>query len=215
MRLVLFGPPGAGKGTQAARLRDALGLRIISTGYLIRSAIRQGSPLGMRVKELVQCGGLVPDETVRDLSSEAIVHQRFSNFILDGYPRTMQQAQWLEAFLEAYKAPLMAVLYLDVPDDVIVERLSGRRMDTQTGDSYHISLNPPPGHMPEERLIQRKDDRPEAVLARLETYHRDTRPLVDYFDHKGLLVTIDGTASLDAVFEEICAAMGVEERISV
>ncbi len=215
MRLVLFGPPGAGKGTQAGRLRDTLGLNIISTGYLIRSAIRQRSPLGLRVKELVQRGGLVPDETVRDLASEAIVHQRFDNFILDGYPRTMQQAEWLTAFLEAYKAPLTAVFYLKVPDAVIVDRLSGRRMDTKTGDSYHVALNPPPDSIPADRLIQRPDDRPEAVLERLKTYHRDTMPLVKYFGRSGLIVPIDGTATFDDVFEEICASVGMEERVSV
>lgn len=203
MRLVLFGPPGAGKGTQAKMLKERFGLNIISTGNLIRTAIREETPLGLKAASTVHRGGLVPDEVVRDLANEAIAAIDFRKFILDGYPRTPQQAIWLDAFLSDAKAPLHAVISLHVPDERIVERLSGRRIHKITGESFSPGLNPPPVEMDPALIVQRTDDEPEAVLARLRTYHEETWPVAEWYSERGLLREVDGVGPLSAVTERI------------
>jgi adenylate kinase len=203
MRLVLFGPPGAGKGTQAKVLKEQFGLSIISTGNLIRTAIREETPLGLKAAATVHRGGLVPDDVVRDLANEAIMATGFRNFILDGYPRTRQQAMWLDAFLEEAGAPLHAVISLDVPDQRIVERLSGRRIHKITGESFSMDMNPPPSGMDPSLIVQRTDDEPEAVLSRLRTYHEETWPVAEWYAARGLLRQVNGVGSLAEVTQRI------------
>ena len=207
MRLVLFGPPGAGKGTQSLLLKEHFGLDVISTGNLIRTAIRNGTPLGKKVEEHVHAGGLVPDELVRDLANEAMAAHKFDRFILDGYPRTSRQARWLTAFLDAYKSPLQAVISLKVSDDAIVDRLSNRRINKLTGESYHLTYHPPPSDIDPELIVQRKDDAPESVKARLETYRRETHPVEAYFRDAGLLLEIEGEGTVNDIFSRIMASV--------
>ena len=211
MRLVLFGPPGAGKGTQSLLLRERFGLDVISTGNLIREAIHEGTPLGLEVEAHVNAGHLVPDELVRDLANESMAAHKFDRFILDGYPRTPRQARWLTEFLDAYKAPLEAVISLNVSDAAIVDRLSNRRINRLTGESYHLTYHPPPADVDPDLIVQRKDDAPDSVKARLETYHRETHPVEAYFCEKGLLVEIDGEGTVRDIFERITSSV---ERFS-
>ena len=211
MRLVLFGPPGAGKGTQATVLQAEFGLETISTGNLIRTAIRENTALGQKAASIVNRGGLVPDDVVRDLANEAIARLRFDRFILDGYPRTIQQAIWLESFLEAYKSPLTRVISLRVPDDRIVERLSARSVHRLTGASYHATTNPPPADVDPSDIVQRDDDRAESVLARLKTYHRETYPVAEWYAERGLLSEIDGVGTLPEVSDRILEVLQPQE----
>jgi len=203
MRLVLFGPPGAGKGTQSLLLKERFGLDVISTGNLIRSAINAGTPLGRKVEEHVHAGGLVPDDLVRDLANEAMARHKFDRFILDGYPRTTRQAVWLMEFLSAYKSPLGAVISLKVSDDVIIDRLSNRRINRETGESYHLTYHPPPADVDPSLIVQRKDDAPESVKARLETYRRETHPVEMFFRQAGLLSEIDGEGGVEDIFSRV------------
>lgn len=212
MRIALFGPPGAGKGTQASLLEKEYGLRSISTGNLIRGAIRNETTLGRIADAYVSAGDLVPDELVRDLANEAVADLGFRNFILDGYPRTLQQAAWLMSFLSAHAAPLVAVLSIDVPDEQIVERLSRRRIHAETGESYHLDLRPPPADIDPSLIVRRSDDEPDRIRRRLETYRRDTKPLETYFRDKGVLVEIPGTGSVDDVRLRINRALATRSQ---
>jgi len=207
MRLALFGPPGAGKGTQSLLLKERFDLSVISTGNLIRAAIREKSDLGRKVEAFVHEGSLVPDELVRDLANQAMADHNFDRFILDGYPRTTLQASWLLDFLNAYKSPLEAVISLQVPDDVIVDRLCQRRINKLTGESYHLTYHPPPDDVDPSLIIQRKDDTSEAIRARLKTYHNETHPVEEYFRQAGILVEIPGVGSVDDVFDRITASL--------
>lgn len=211
MRLVLFGPPGAGKGTQSLLLKERFGLDVISTGNLIRSAIREGTSLGRKVEEHVHAGGLVPDDLVRDLANEAMAQHKFDRFILDGYPRTTRQAVWLMEFLNAYKSPLEAVISLKVSDDVIIDRLSNRRINKETGESYHLTYHPPPPEVDPALIVQRQDDAPESVKARLETYRRETHPVEMFFRQAGLLAEINGEGGVSDIFARV---LGSVERFS-
>ncbi|NQV74239.1 nucleoside monophosphate kinase [bacterium] len=195
MRLALFGPPGAGKGTQSTFLRDTFGLRAISTGNIIRKAIREGHELGPTLDAHIKDGGLVPDEIVQDLAKSSIVRHNFDQFVLDGFPRTLSQAKWLNDFLEAYKVPLQMVIFLAVPDEVVIERLSQRRIHKLTCEPYHLLYHPPPADVDPSLIIQRKDDRPEAIRFRLETYKKVTEPVERFYEDKGLLTKISGLGS--------------------
>jgi adenylate kinase len=205
MRLVLLGPPGAGKGTQAKRIAERYQIPHISTGDILRENLREQTELGLKAKTYMDKGELVPDELLIDLIKERLSQPDCAKgFMLDGYPRTLPQAEALKQILK--DAPLDVVLNIDVPDEELITRLSGRRM-CQCGASYHIKFNPPKqegvcdvcGGM----LYQRDDDREEAIRNRLQVYHKQTQPLIDYYTGASLLKTVDGTGSIDEIFDAI------------
>lgn len=203
MRLAIFGPPGSGKGTQSTRLANSYNLTIISTGDLIREAIAAGTPCGREAESYVRHGELVPGKVVRELANQAIAKQGYSEFILDGYPRTLEQAGWLSEYLKSYNARLQCVVSLMVPDEILVSRLSRRRLHRETGQIYHLDYSPPPPDIPPEEIIQRLDDHPEAILIRLETYRAETFPVEDYYRRKGILIEIDGTGDVESIQSRI------------
>lgn len=203
MRLLLFGPPGAGKGTQARKLVDRYDLTQIATGNIIRAAMKNDTPVGREAKSYVEEGELVPDEVVRKLAENAIAEEDCEDFILDGYPRTIQQATWLTTFLSEHDAPLQAVLSLEVDDEEIVDRLSKRRVHAETGENYHLDVNPPPDDVDEDLIVQRPDDQPDTVRNRLSVYREQTEPLKSYYRERDLLVPVDGTGTPDEVHQRI------------
>lgn len=203
MRLVLFGPPGAGKGTQAKLLEQHRGLTKISTGDIIREAMANETPVGKEAKAYVERGELVPDAVVRKLAEQAIADEDYDDFVLDGYPRTIQQAEWLTEFLEEHDTSLNAVVSLDVPDTVIVDRLSKRRVHKETGENYHLDVKPPPEDVDPDLIVQRPDDKPETVRNRLEVYREETAPLKNYYKKCDLFVVVDGTGSFEDVYSRI------------
>jgi adenylate kinase len=211
MRLVIFGPPGAGKGTQATLLEERRGLVQISTGDIIREAMKNETPVGKEAKAYVEKGELVPDEVVRKLAENAIADRNHDDFVLDGYPRTQQQAEWLTSFLTEHDAPLDAVLSLSVPDDVIVRRLSRRRVHEETGETYHLDHDPPPDDVDDSKVVQRDDDQPETVRTRLSVYREETEPLERYYEERGVLVPVDGEGTIDEVYARIEHAL--DERL--
>jgi adenylate kinase len=207
MRLVIFGPPGAGKGTQAGLLESRRGLVQIATGDIIRSAIKNETPVGKEAKAYVEAGELVPDKVVRKLAENAIADEDYDDFVLDGYPRTTQQSEWLTDFLDENDAPLDAVLSLTVPDEVIVERLSRRRVHAETGETYHLDHDPPPDDVDPDLIVQRDDDKPDTIRNRLSVYREETEPLETYFEDRGLLVTVDGTGGIQEVYGRITTVL--------
>jgi len=207
MRIILFGPPGAGKGTQARRLERNRGLEQIATGDIIRAAMKNETPVGLEAKSYVEKGELVPDEVVRKLAENAIADRGLDDFILDGYPRTTQQAEWLTEFEEKNDAPIHACISLQVPDEVIVDRLSKRRVHRQTGTTYHLDHNPPPEDVDADMIIQRDDDRPATVRNRLNVYREETQPLEDYYEGRDMLVRVDGTGDIEDVYDRITGVL--------
>ena len=204
MKLIMFGPPGAGKGTQADILGRRYGIKKISTGDALREVIRSGSELGEQVKDLMDQGKFVPDEIVTEIIRDRVSSPDCANgFILDGFPRTLAQAEALvDMGIKVNKA-----LLIDVPDEVLVDRVQGRVMCDKCGASYHLKNNPPAvegvcdkcgGH-----LEARSDDRPETVQARLKVYHELTDPVVDFYRNRGVLSEIDGTTSIENTTAEI------------
>src|SRR4249920_3053501 len=182
MRLILLGPPGAGKGTQAAYIRDAYGIPQISTGDMLRAAVKAGSPLGLAAKQVMDSGSLVSDDIIIGLVKERLAQPDCANgFLFDGFPRTIPQAD----AMKAAGVKLDYVLEIDVPFEAIIERMSGRRSHTASGRTYHVKFNPPKiagvDDVTGEPLIQRDDDREETVRKRLEVYQAQTRPLVDFY----------------------------------
>ena len=200
--IVLFGPPGAGKGTQASRISSLTGKPQVSTGDMLRAAVASGSDLGSEARGYMEAGLLVPDEVIIGLISERLQEpDAVSGLLLDGYPRTIAQA---EALAEVAKVSL--VISIEVPDEAIVERIVGRRMDPETGMIYHIRFNPPPTEI-STRVVQRKDDTEDTVRNRLLAYYEQTAPLADWYNQRGILVKIDGNRSIEEVGSAIEAAI--------
>lgn len=212
MRLVLFGPPGAGKGTQARLLAEHRNLLHLSTGDMLRAAVRNQTLVGKEANGYMTAGELVPDDVVNRIVAEALAETGYTGFVLDGYPRTVEQAQFLLNLLKEKGARLDSVLSLRVPEENIVQRLSRRRTDKETGEIYHLDFNPPPAGLPEGRLRHRADDRPEAIRKRLTEYHSKTEPLENHFKAEGLLVEIDGMGELDAVRRRVENVLSAIER---
>jgi adenylate kinase len=212
LNLILFGPPGAGKGTQAARLQEDFRLPYVATGDILRTAVKDGSELGQAAKRYMEAGELVPDDLVIDLIVDRIgTEDARDGFILDGFPRTRAQADALGEAFEQLGRRITAVLLFDVPDEDLVRRISGRRVSVKTGRVYHVESDPPKHagrcDVDGSRLVQRDDDKPEVVGKRLEVYHAETEPLVSYYDERGLLRRVDGTRSPTEVHDHVRAVL--------
>jgi adenylate kinase len=203
MRIVLFGPPGAGKGTQARLLAERHRLFPISTGQMIRSEMDEQTSLGEEAVRYVNGGRLLPFSLVSPLVEDAIESRNFDDFVLDGYPRTLEQAEQLTSFLNEHEAPLHAVISLQLPLDVITERLSRRRVHRVTGQNYHLDFNPPPPDVDPQMLIQRQDDQPEAIRCRIELYLRETQPVEAFYQERGCFHAIDGVGDIEVVYQRI------------
>lgn len=208
MDLVLLGAPGAGKGTQGALLAEKLRVPKIATGDMLRDAVRQGTELGLKARQVMDAGQLVSDDIVLGLVRERLASDASEGAVFDGYPRNVAQARALDGLLAEDGRRIDAVVYLDVDDDQIVRRMSGRRTDPETGVVYHVEHNPPPAEVA-GRCIQRDDDREETVRHRLEVYRQNTAPLVDHYRQAGVPVhTVDGGRAIDAVQAEILELLG-------
>ncbi len=207
MDLILFGPPGAGKGTQAARLIDLLEIPQISTGDMMRAARKSGTELGKKFDSYMSDGKLVPDEMVIALMEERLTQpDAAKGAIFDGFPRTQNQAEALDVLLEKLGRKISKLVVLEVPVKNIVERVVGRRVDPASGQTYHIRYNPPPSGL---EVIQRSDDTEDVVHQRYEGYKAKTEPALPYYEARGLVARVDGVGSLDEVFERIKNALGV------
>ncbi len=208
MRMILVGPPGAGKGTQAVHLVERFKISHISTGDMLRAAVSEGTELGKQADGYMKAGGLVPDELVIAMVIERIDKPDCAKgFMLDGFPRTRPQAEALDVELHKAGVALDVVLQIEVPDDLIVERITGRRLDPDTGDIYHTKFKPPPADIA-GRVTQRKDDTEEACRARLEKYHSETAPIIPFYEAQGRLKRVDGNAAPDEVSRRIRQVLG-------
>ena len=214
MKIIMLGAPGAGKGTQAKKIAELCKIPHISTGDIFRANIKEGTELGKKAKSYMDAGELVPDELVCDLVVDRIQQDDCTNgYILDGFPRTIPQAEALTNALNAIEQKLAHALNFDVPDENIIKRMAGRRSCVGCGATYHVEFNPPKVEgacdVCGEELILRDDDKPETVKNRLNIYHKETEPLIYYYEKQGLVSTIDGTQSMDKVFDDIRKILGV------
>jgi adenylate kinase len=213
LNLILLGPPGAGKGTQADRLQADFGLVHISTGDMLRAQVAEGTKLGSEAQRYMQAGELVPDEVIVGMITERIgVDDARDGFLLDGFPRNEAQAQALEQAMAGLGRRLTAALLIEAPDEEVVRRLGGRRVCVKNPTHiYHVELDPPKHEgicdQDGSRLIQREDDREETIRRRLEVYHAQTAPLIDYYDHAGLLRRFDGSRTPNEVHAHIRATL--------
>ncbi len=216
MRMILLGPPGAGKGTQATFIKEKFGIPQISTGDMLRAAVREGTPLGLEAKKVMDSGGLVSDEIIINLVKERLqAPDCEAGYLFDGFPRTIPQA---EAMKHA-QVPIGVVLEIQVPDQDIIDRMSGRRVHVASGRTYHVTFNPPKkdgiDDVTGEALIQRDDDREETVRKRLDIYHAQTKPLVKFYSDwqasadaaAPRVVTISGVGSVDAITQRVMDAL--------
>jgi adenylate kinase len=203
MRIVLLGPQGAGKGTQAQRISERTGARHISTGDLVRAEIKSGSELGQKIKDYNDRGELVPDEIIVEMMKPYL--EESDSWILDGFPRNQAQAATLDEMLADIDAEFDAAVALEAPDEALIERLSGRRTSEATGRIYHVEYDPPPENSAEDPgpFLQRKDDTEEALRRRLEVYHEHTEPLKHYYAERSILATVDATQRIPEVTEDI------------
>ncbi|MBQ6815068.1 MAG: adenylate kinase [Lachnospiraceae bacterium] len=213
MKIIMLGAPGAGKGTQAKMLADKYMIPHISTGDIFRANIKNGTELGQKAKTYMDQGLLVPDELVCDLVVDRVQQEDCKEgYILDGFPRTIPQAEALDAALAKLGAKIDYAVNVEVPDENIVRRMSGRRACVACGATYHIVYNPTKVEgvcdRCEKELILRDDDKPETVTKRLNVYHEQTQPLIDYYTKQGALVEVDGTMNMDDVFNAIVKILG-------
>ncbi len=208
MKLILLGAPGAGKGTQAKFLCEKFAIPQISTGDMLRAQVKAGTALGLEAKKHMDAGGLVPDAVIIGMVKDRLNEKDCQNgYLFDGFPRTIPQAQ---AMKDA-GVPIDCVLEIDVPDSDIIERMAGRRAHLASGRTYHIKFNPPKvagkDDVTGEDLVQRDDDKEETVRNRLMVYEAQTKPLIDFFDKRGMLKTIDGDRDIDVIYEDIAEAL--------
>ena len=213
MKIIMLGAPGAGKGTQAKMIAEKCGIPHISTGDIFSANIKNGTELGAKAKEYMDKGLLVPDELVCDLVVDRIQQADCEKgYILDGFPRTIPQAEALENALNAIEQKLDYAIDIDVPDENIINRMSGRRACVGCGATYHVLFNPTKVEgkcdVCGESLILRDDDKPETVKKRLDVYHTQTQPLIDFYTERKVLVEVDGTQSMDKVFDDIMKILG-------
>ncbi len=208
MRMILIGPPGAGKGTQAARLVDRLQIPHISSGDMLRAAVKEGTKLGLEADGYMKAGKLVPDDVVIGMILERIAKpDAAGGFMLDGFPRTIPQAEALEDAMAKAAVTIDRVLLIEVPDELLVERGVGRRNDPLTGKIYHLKFDPPPSQDVADRLVHRKDDTEEAITERLKYYGSWTSPLIPFYEAKGILRRVDGVGTPDEVTARITTAL--------
>lgn len=213
MKIVMLGAPGAGKGTQAKQIADKYQVPHISTGDIFRANIKEGTSLGKKAKEYMDQGLLVPDELVIDLVVDRLAQEDCkSGYVLDGFPRTIPQAESLDKALENLGSKLDYAIDVDVPDEVIISRMSGRRACLSCGATYHIVNLPPKKEGVCDKcgkeLVLREDDKPETVEKRLDVYHEQTQPLIDYYQNKNILKKVDGTQDMQVVFNAIVEILG-------
>jgi len=213
MRIVLLGPPGAGKGTQAAKLVEKYDIPHISTGDIFRKHLKEQTKLGLKAKEYMDKGLLVPDELVVDIVKERLMEDDCTKgFLLDGFPRTVEQADALEEELKKLNQKLDGVINIEVRDEIIIDRLTGRLVCKKCGATFHEKFNKPKQEgicdICGGELYTRDDDKVETVKNRLDVYKKQTQPLIDYYAKKGLLKTINGEADTETVFAKICEVLG-------
>lgn len=213
MKIIMLGAPGAGKGTQAKQIADKYSIPHISTGDIFRANIKNGTELGKKAKQYMDQGALVPDELTCDLVMDRIQQDDCKNgFVLDGFPRTIPQAEALDAALEKINEKMDYAINVDVPDENIVNRMSGRRACLNCGATYHLISIPPKVEGICDRcgseIVLREDDKPETVQKRLKVYHEQTQPLIDYYKNQGILKSVDGTQPMDEVFKAIVTILG-------
>ena len=213
MKLLMLGAPGAGKGTQAKKIAEKYGIPHISTGDIFRANIKNGTELGNKAKSYMEQGLLVPDELTCDLVVDRIAQDDCKNgYVLDGFPRTIPQAEALKAALGKMGTTIDYAINVEVPDENIVERMGGRRACLACGCTYHVVYNAPKEEdvcdVCGAKLVLRDDDKPETVKKRLDVYHEQTQPLIDFYDKEGVLVEVDGTQNLEDVFQAITKILG-------
>ena len=213
MKIIMLGAPGAGKGTQAKQIADKYSIPHISTGDIFRANIKNGTELGKKAKQYMDQGALVPDELTCDLVMDRIQQDDCKNgFVLDGFPRTIPQAEALDAALGKINEKMDYAIDVDVPDENIVNRMSGRRACLNCGATYHLISIPPKVEGICDRcgseIVLREDDKPETVQKRLKVYHKQTQPLIDYYKNQGILKSVDGTQPMDEVFKAIVTILG-------
>ncbi|MCR5338837.1 MAG: adenylate kinase [Lachnospiraceae bacterium] len=213
MKIIMLGAPGAGKGTQAKMIAEKYGIPHVSTGDIFRANLKAGTELGLEAKKYMDAGQLVPDElTVRILLDRVAQDDCKNGYVLDGFPRTIPQAEVLEEALTKLNDSVDFAINVEVPDEAIVKRMGGRRACVKCGATYHIVNIPPKTEgicdTCGSELILRDDDKPETVQKRLDVYHEQTQPLVDFYSKKGILKDVDGTKGMQEIFAEICGILG-------